>query len=358
MRLVMPAEFIRLPARMKKGTARSGNESSPPTRRGLTGGVGRRRATIAEPSDAPAMAIATGRPEAMSPRNISLKVPGPIRISLSFHLVRKFGLFEHRISPLPVVDAHADGAPGHEHEAEGDEAVKDADRPVDDRHALAADLLHEGDGEVDAVAEEEDTQAINEDRKGARHIARQQAVEKVHLNVVVLAHVARRADECDRDQQVARDLLGPRRRVVERVAGEELVEDHDREHPEDGERGPVLEAVVREVDGFVVDVELARGVQHMFLGLGAHLRFFFSQLLLKRLAAWSMWRRMAARAAEPSWRAIAATISRCSSIATPHSSGVSKWCSRRRNSGPVRWSQSVFTTSASALVPLPSAMRR
>src|SRR5258706_11223598 len=108
------------------------------------------------------MAIATGRPEVIIPRNISLNVPGPIRISLSFHLVRKLRFFEHRISPLPVIDAYADGAPGHEREAEGDESVKDADRPVDDRHALAADLLHEGDGEVDAVAEEDRAQAMDE----------------------------------------------------------------------------------------------------------------------------------------------------------------------------------------------------
>jgi hypothetical protein len=33
MRLVIPAEFIRLPARMKNGTASSGNESMPPAMR-------------------------------------------------------------------------------------------------------------------------------------------------------------------------------------------------------------------------------------------------------------------------------------------------------------------------------------
>ena len=36
MRLVMPAEFIRLPARMKKGTASSGKESTPPYMRWIT----------------------------------------------------------------------------------------------------------------------------------------------------------------------------------------------------------------------------------------------------------------------------------------------------------------------------------
>ncbi len=36
MRWVIPAEFMRLPARMKNGTARSGKESSPPTMRWIT----------------------------------------------------------------------------------------------------------------------------------------------------------------------------------------------------------------------------------------------------------------------------------------------------------------------------------
>jgi hypothetical protein len=36
MRCVMPAEFIRFPARMKNGTASNGNESRPPTIRWIT----------------------------------------------------------------------------------------------------------------------------------------------------------------------------------------------------------------------------------------------------------------------------------------------------------------------------------
>ena len=41
MRFVMPAEFIRLPARMKNGTASSGKLSTPPTIRCTTvsGGI-------------------------------------------------------------------------------------------------------------------------------------------------------------------------------------------------------------------------------------------------------------------------------------------------------------------------------
>ena len=59
---------------------------------------------------------------------------------------------------------------------------------------------------------------------------------------------SRDADEDHADQEVAGDFLGPRGRVVERVAGEELVEDGDREDPEEKERDPGLEGVMREVD--------------------------------------------------------------------------------------------------------------
>ena len=57
---------------------------------------------------------------------------------------------------------------------------------------------------------------------------RQVAVQQVDLDVVVLGDADRRADEDRADQQVARDLLGPRGRVVEDVAREELVEDRRR----------------------------------------------------------------------------------------------------------------------------------
>jgi hypothetical protein len=82
--------------------------------------------------------------------------------------------------------------------------------------------------------------------------------------VVVLPHPDRRPYERSRDQEVARDLLRPRGRVVEGVAREELIEDHQREHPEDAEREPVLEAVDRQVHGFVVDVELTRRGEDVF----------------------------------------------------------------------------------------------
>ena len=47
-----------------------------------------------------------------------------------------------------------------------------------------------------------------------------QSVEEVDVDVAVGAHRGGDADEHRGDQQVACDLLGPRRRVVEEIAGE------------------------------------------------------------------------------------------------------------------------------------------
>jgi hypothetical protein len=68
MRLVMPAEFIRLPAQMKKGTASSGNESTPPYMRWITTKSGMVPEYITYTSEATAIAMATGRPVTMSAR--------------------------------------------------------------------------------------------------------------------------------------------------------------------------------------------------------------------------------------------------------------------------------------------------
>ena len=72
---------------------------------------------------------------------------------------------------------------------------------------------------------------VDQRRHHAHQPLRQDAVEEVDVDVVVLAHADRGADEHGADQQVARDLLGPDGRVVERVAREELVEDRRRRAP-------------------------------------------------------------------------------------------------------------------------------
>ena len=62
MRLVMPAEFIRLPARMKKGTASSGKLSTPPTMRCTTVSGGIEPETQMYISEASIIASAIGSP--------------------------------------------------------------------------------------------------------------------------------------------------------------------------------------------------------------------------------------------------------------------------------------------------------
>ena len=91
---------------------------------------------------------------------------------------------------------------------------------------------------------------------------------------VFLAHADRRADEHDADQQVARDLLGPRRRVVQHVAREELVEDASGRAARRSRARPSPRAVVRrgrsarrrvEVALVVEDVPAASVVDRIFM---------------------------------------------------------------------------------------------
>jgi hypothetical protein len=127
----------------------------------------------------------------------------------------------------------------HQRESGHHEPVEDADRPVDDRHSLAADFRDQQIGKPDAVTKEQDAEHVDERRERPRHDSRHEAVDEIDLDVIVLAHVHRGADEGRGNQEVARDFLGPGGRVVEGIAREELVEDHHREHPEDAERDPV-----------------------------------------------------------------------------------------------------------------------
>src|SRR5207249_2238166 len=91
----------------------------------------------------------------------------------------------------------------------------------------------------------------------------------------VVAHSPRERDEHDADQEVARDLLGPRSRAVERVTREELVEDVGGEHPEEDERDPGLEWIHREVDRRVVRVEVPGLVDQLLVGHYVNSRLSF-----------------------------------------------------------------------------------
>src|SRR5678815_1881310 len=74
MRVVMPALFIRLPARMKNGTASSGKLSIPLTMRWTTTNGGGLPEITTYASEAPAIAMATGRPLLMKSRKKTLSI--------------------------------------------------------------------------------------------------------------------------------------------------------------------------------------------------------------------------------------------------------------------------------------------
>ncbi|MOA01191.1 hypothetical protein D3C78_1205820 [compost metagenome] len=67
--------FIRFPARMKNGTARSGNDSMPAIIRCATTTSGTLPETRMNSSDAPTMDTATGRPRIINSRNVPIKMP-------------------------------------------------------------------------------------------------------------------------------------------------------------------------------------------------------------------------------------------------------------------------------------------
>src|SRR5207249_1255485 len=129
MRVVMPAMFIRLPARMKKGTASSGNDSMPAIMRCATTMSGTEPETRMKVSEAPAMATATGRPKSINARKV------PMRIATA-SLHEGFGFFQHRVAAPPVLDGHLHRAQRHQCEAGEGEPVDVALVPRDGRHRL------------------------------------------------------------------------------------------------------------------------------------------------------------------------------------------------------------------------------
>ena len=115
-----------------------------------------------------------------------------------------------------------------------------------------------------AIDEEHDAPDIDRRRQRASGLRRNEAVQEIDVDVPRAADGGGNAHEHRADQQVARDLLGPCRRVVQHVAGEELVEDVEAQQPEEGERSPILEQVVGQVDRRVLDVEMTLGVEDVF----------------------------------------------------------------------------------------------
>src|SRR4051812_22545887 len=109
----MPALFIRLPARMKKGTASSGKLSMPLTIRWMTTKGGRVLSLRVMYSSAePAMAMATGRPLAMSARKMIFSM-----IDSSVVLHGGLGAFQHAVAAPPMRAHDQHRAHGHRGEA-------------------------------------------------------------------------------------------------------------------------------------------------------------------------------------------------------------------------------------------------
>src|SRR5882724_12125147 len=113
MRPVTPAMFIRLPARMKKGTASSGKLSTPAIMRCAKVTSGVMPVTRIYRSDDVAIDSATGRPSSIRIRN----PPRSSSIALSFRSAECAGALQDRIAPPPVLDRDLDRAAEHQHEA-------------------------------------------------------------------------------------------------------------------------------------------------------------------------------------------------------------------------------------------------
>src|SRR3954462_13999876 len=114
MRPVTPAMFIRLPARMKKGTASSGKLSTPAIMRCASVTSGVMPVTRIYTSDDAAIDSATGRPSSIRSRN----PPSSSSIALPFRSVERARAFQYRIAAPPVLDRDLDRAAEHQHEAE------------------------------------------------------------------------------------------------------------------------------------------------------------------------------------------------------------------------------------------------
>src|SRR6267142_2836139 len=195
MRPVTPAIFMRLPARMKNGTASSGKLSTPAIMRCASVTSGVMPVTRIYTSDDTAMASATGRPTSISSKN----PPRSSSIGSAFRSVECARALQDGVAPPPVLDRDLDRAHKHHREAEQHGIIDEAFLKLDRRHPLVADDLDELPDQLDRVA------------------------DKDHA-----------------DQAVGRNLLGPGVAVVEDVAGEELQEDAQRHDPEDRERQPVF----------------------------------------------------------------------------------------------------------------------
>src|SRR5881394_3186100 len=164
MRPVTPAMFMRLPARMKNGTASSGKLSTPAIMRCASVTSGVMPVMRMYSSDDVAMASATGRPSSISTRN----APSSNSMASAFRSVERAGAFQYRIATPPVLDRDLDRAAEHQHEAEQHGVVDKTLLELDRRHALFANDLNELPDQFDRVSEEGDPDQVDRGGKHAR----------------------------------------------------------------------------------------------------------------------------------------------------------------------------------------------
>src|SRR5450631_4235622 len=220
MRPVTPAMFIKLPARMKNGTASSGKLSTPAIMRCASVTSGVMPVTRMYNSDDVAIASATGRPRSISIRN----PPRSSSIASAFRSVERAGALQYRIAAPPVFDRDLDRAAEHQHEAKQHGVIDEAFLELDRRHPLLADDLDVDPDQLDGVAEEGDPDQVDDRREHTPRQMRQIAEQEIDLDMPRQPHAHGGADKHHADQAIGRDLLGPGVAVVEDVTGEELQE--------------------------------------------------------------------------------------------------------------------------------------
>src|SRR5574343_535056 len=201
------------------------------------------------------MAMATGMPPLMSSKKRIFSM-GCVSVDRSAVVHVGFGALQHAVAALPVHLHDPYGAQAHGGKTRQHHAVDDVHRQVDDGHLVAAQLFHHLAGEHGSGAKESDADHVDQRAHGARQLRRHVAVKKVHMDVVVFGYANRGTREDGGDQKVTRDLLGPGGRVVERVAGEELVEDRGAQQPEKTQGGPGFDGRARQIYFIVGGVEL------------------------------------------------------------------------------------------------------
>src|SRR5882762_3732998 len=175
MRPVTPAMFMRLPARMKNGTASNGKLSTPAIMRCASVTSGVMPVTRMYSSDDVAIASATGRPSSIRMR----KAPSSSSIGSILRSVECAGALQDRITAPPVLDGDLDRSREHHDKAEQHDVIDEAFWKFDRRHPFLGHDLDEEPDQPDRVTEERDADEVDHRRQRARRQMRQKAEQQI-----------------------------------------------------------------------------------------------------------------------------------------------------------------------------------